>query len=214
MIPKIIWQTHKWEYKNLPHIYKQTSLTWQKMNPDWEYRYLPNSKIRQMIVDLNEKSLLDAFDESPDWLNKSDKYREIMVWAHGGIWADMDSVCLSPIDKTIENNLDKEMICSAPIFKFAMNPETNWNPESTDAAIERLLSGEECSYWIPNSIFIGKKNNIVSSEIIDSIAGKWSSASFMDIRTDLYKKYHEVMSLELVCAFHDRRLNDRHYPNT
>jgi mannosyltransferase OCH1-like enzyme len=213
MISKIIWQTHKWEYEDLPYIYKQTSLTWQKMNPDWEYKYLPNHKIRQMIVDLNEKSLLDAFDKSPDWLNKSDIYREVMVWAYGGIWADMDAICLSPIDKTIEKNLDKEMICSAPLFKFANNPEKNWEPETTESAINRILSGTECSYWIPNSIFIGKKKNIVSSEIINFISKKWTSESFMAVRTDLYQKYHEVMSLALVCGFHDGRFNDRNYPS-
>ena len=43
---KIIWQTHKWEYEDLPDLYKKTSKTWQIMNPDWEYRYIPNSQIR------------------------------------------------------------------------------------------------------------------------------------------------------------------------
>lgn len=211
MIPKIIWQTHKWEYEDLPEIYKKTSLTWQKMNPGWEYKYLTDNEIRQMIVDLNEKPLLEAFDKSQDWLNKSDIYREIMVWAYGGIWADMDSVCLSPIDKTIEKNLDKEMICAPPVFKFGMNPDKNWNLESTDRAIDRLLSGEECGYWIPNYMFIGKKNNIVSSEIIDCILGKWKTESLMAVRTDVYKKHYNVMSLNLDCGFHDERLNHKKY---
>lgn len=211
MFPKIIWQTHKWEYEDLPDIYKQTSLTWQKMNPDWEYRYIPNNQIRKMVEDLEIKSLLDCFDNRNDWLSKSDIYREIMVWAHGGIWADMDAICLAPIDKTVEKNLDKEMICAAPIFHFGMNPNKNFELESTQDGIDRILSGEECKYWIPNNIFIGKKNNIVSSEIIDSLSGGWKfkDSSFMGTRYELYEKYHKVMSLDLVCGFHDNRFNER-----
>lgn len=213
MIPKIIWQTHKWEYKDLPDIYKQTSLTWQKMNPDWEYRYIPNSKIRKMVADLNIKSILDFFDDEPTAIGKSDIYRELMVWAHGGIWADMDSVCVSPIDKTIEKNEDKEMICSRPVFQFGMDPDNDFKLESTQEAINKILSGIECKYWIPNNIFIGKKNNIVSEEIVNSMCGNWNfeTTNFMGVRAELYDKHYKVMSLDLVCGYHDSRFNHKNY---
>jgi hypothetical protein len=36
-------------------------------------------------------------------------------------------------------------------------------------------------------------------------------SSFMGMRAELYDKYHDDMSLDLICAFHDGMFNDRNY---
>jgi hypothetical protein len=209
---KIIWQTHQWEYNELPELYKKTSETWKVMNPNWDYRYIPNSQIRNEIEKISTNyKLLECFDRQPNILSKADVYREVMVYEYGGLWADMDSVCLFPIDKIIENNTDKEMICIPPVYKFGMNPETNYQPESTEDSLNRLLSGTESGYWISNAAFLGKKHNKISEEIVKAMSGEWNfrESSFMGTRAELYEKYHKDMSLDLLCAFHDGRLNIR-----
>ena len=208
---KIIWQTHKWEYDDLPDLYKKTSKTWQVMNPDWEYKYIPNSKIRDEIEKIDNENLLVRFDLAVDYMQKADIYREAMVYEYGGLWADMDSVCLFPIDKVIKHNQDKEMICISPIAKFAMDPDNNYQEEDTNKSIDRLLLGIETGYWISNAVFLGKRHNKISKEIIKAITEKWEfkESSYMGMRSELYEKYHESMSLDLLCGFHDGRFNLR-----
>lgn len=211
--PKIIWQTHKWDYEDLPDIYKNTSKTWQVMNPDWEYRYVPNSQMRSYIEELNNKQILNFFDRNNSPLNQADVWREVMVYEHGGIWADMDSVCLFPIDKVIEKNPDKEMICMSPVVKFRMDEDNNYQPIGVEEGIQRLISGKEYGYWISNAAFLGKKHNKVSTEIFKAMTEFWGfrESSFMGMRAELYDKYHDDMSLDLICAFHDGMFNDRNY---
>lgn len=212
MFEKIIWQTHIWQYEDLPDLYKKTSQTWQKMNPDWEYRYIPNSKIRDEVEKVSTKyNILGAFDNHNDILSKIDIYREAMVYEYGGLWADMDSVCLFPIDKVIKNNIDKDMICISPITMFGMDQTNNYEREFFDDSMNKLISGIECGYWISNAAFLGKKHNKISEEIIKAITVKWNfkESSFMGMRADLYEKYHDSMSLDLICALHDNRFNLR-----
>ena len=208
---KIIWQTHKWDYEDLPELYKTTSKTWQVMNPDWEYKYIPNSKIRDEIEKIGNKNLLSFFDNQQKLISKADVYREIMVYEYGGIWADMDSVCLFPIENVINKNPYKEMICLPPILKFGMDPSKNYQLENIENSLNKLMSGKECGYWISNAVFLGKKQNIVSKNIIESMSNGWKfkEPSFMGTRSELYEKYYEVMSLDLFCAFHDNRFNLR-----
>ena len=210
---RIIWQTHKWEYEDLPDLYKKTSKTWQVMNPDWEYKYIPNDKIRNEIEKLNDEKLLISFDSSDNYMTKADIYREAMVYHYGGIWADMDSVCLFPIDKIIKHNEDKDMICISPVTKFGMNVYNGYKPHSINDALDQLINGLESGYWISNAVFLGKKHNKISEEIMKGIIDEWNfkESSYMGMRSELYEKYHERMSLDLSCAFHSGMLNVRNY---
>jgi hypothetical protein len=210
---KIIWQTHQWNYEDLPELYKKTSKTWQIMNPDWDYRYIPNSEIRNEIEKLNNKNLLALFDSTEDYMSKADIYREAMVYEYGGLWADMDSVCLFPIDKVIEYNQDKDMICVSPSAKWGLDTENGYELEDFDKSMNKLLNGIECGYWISNAVFLGKKHNKISEEIMKAMTGRWEfkESSYMGTRAELYEKYHNLMSLDLICALHDGRFNLRNY---
>jgi hypothetical protein len=210
---KIIWQHHKWEYEDLPDLYKKTSQTWQVMNPDWEYKYVSDKEIRNEMIKLNNKALLDRFDKEENGMGKADVYREAMVYEYGGLWADLDSVCLFPIDSVIEKNSDKDMICISPWPKFGMDIEDGCKQEDFDKSMNKLMSGIESGYWISNAVFLGKKHNKISQQIINAMTVGWNfkESSYMGMRAELYDKYYNDMSLELNCAFHDGRFNLRNY---
>lgn len=213
---KIIWQTHKWEYDDLPELYKQTTKTWQVMNPDWEYRYIPNSQMRDEVKKVSTKyNILQKFDFQQGMMEKSDIYREAMVYEYGGLWADMDAICLFPIDRVVEKNLDKDMICSPPMTKFGFDENNVYLDEPIKKSINKIILGQECSYWIPNGMFLGKKHNRISEEIMKILTSKDFSGtdSCMDLRAPLYEKYHKYMSLDLICVLHDAKFNVNTYNN-
>lgn len=44
----------------------------------------------------------DAFDRSPSWQQKADVLRYELLWQHGGVYVDADSLALRPIDPLLE----------------------------------------------------------------------------------------------------------------
>jgi hypothetical protein len=101
----------------------------------------------------------------------------------------------------------------SPNTKFGMDQNKNYELEDTDKSIDKLLSGIEIGYWISNAAFLGKKHNKISEEIFKAMTEKWDfkESSYMGMRSELYEKYHDLMSLDLLCSFHDGRFNLKNY---
>lgn len=105
MIPKIIWQTHEWEYEDLPVNHKRSADTWKNLNPGWEYKYT-SAKERKEIVYSLDPYLHDLFfleeKNSPYYtrgkIHQADIFRYLVTYEYGGVYADMDSVCRQPLD--------------------------------------------------------------------------------------------------------------------
>lgn len=111
-IQKIIWQTHKWEYEDLPEKFKFQSKTWQEKNKDWEYRYISDKKAYEMIKDYSGEwgeDLLDIYKRIVDdgvyhegnggaYAHRADLWRYLTIYHYGGIYADMDSICTIPLN--------------------------------------------------------------------------------------------------------------------
>ena len=105
MIPKIIWQTHEWEYEDLPINHKRSADTWKNLNPGWDYRYI-SSQERKNIVHSLDPYLHDLFfleeRNSPLYstgkIHQADIFRYLVTYEYGGVYADMDSVCRQPLD--------------------------------------------------------------------------------------------------------------------
>ena len=117
MIPKKIWQTYDTKYEDLPPFQKNIISTWQALNPGWEYNY---ADAEQRAKDV------ENFDKDLYWLylnvNKilqANLWRYIVVYNNGGFWADMDSVCIMPLDELISKNYNnEEMICTKPGYQI------------------------------------------------------------------------------------------------
>jgi len=110
VIPKIIWQTHEWEYQDLPYDYAMASLTWQNLNPDWEYRYV-SAKDRVSHILEYDKDLLN-FYEKCDGVTQADVWRYVVLYLYGGVYSDMDSMCkMSLTSMTDSLKIGKDLIC-------------------------------------------------------------------------------------------------------
>lgn len=108
MIPKIIWQTHEWEYKDLPENHKRSADTWKNLNPGWDYRYVSALERKNIVKELDIQ-LHDLFflEErvGTEWImgkmHQADIFRYLVAYHYGGVYADMDSVCQKPLDYMI-----------------------------------------------------------------------------------------------------------------
>ena len=119
-IPKIMWQTHEWEYEKLPDIYLKNTQSWKEHNPDWEYRYHNSGERRSFLIKnnfLRSQKSIDLYDKMDKQL-QSEIWRAGVIWFYGGAYIDMDSIPreMNLLSKSIENaeNLNKpySIICT------------------------------------------------------------------------------------------------------
>lgn len=92
-IPKIIHQVwlgpkpppgYFWDYRQ----------SWQKMHPDWEYRFWTDKEVEALDFDLK-----DLYLRSTNWGEKSDILRTELLDRFGGLYVDTDFECLKSFEE-------------------------------------------------------------------------------------------------------------------
>lgn len=146
MIPKVIWQTHEWEFEDLPYPYRMNALTWIIENPRFKYKYT-SAAGRRVHIEMLEPSMLYIYDSILDNRYKADIWRYTVLKHYGGIYADMDSICLNDL---IKLNLNSKFLIHGP---------------SGDATCSRCKIYISKSY--NNAFFGSEKNGTVVSKLID-----------------------------------------------
>ncbi len=91
MVEKIIWQTHKFKYEDLPEIYLKNSKTWIEGLPGWEYRYFSDIDVENFIKEFYPQYLI-IYNSIKPGMYRADIWRYQVVYKYGGIYADMDSI--------------------------------------------------------------------------------------------------------------------------
>lgn len=104
--PKIIWQTHNYTLENMPDHVKMVCANWINLNPGWEYKYVDHFEREKFVSGYPE--ILNYYLASTPKV-QSDIWRCLVTYEYGGSYADMDSVCIKPIEdvlKDIDNDID------------------------------------------------------------------------------------------------------------
>jgi len=106
--PKIIWQTHNHKEEWLPENLKQVKATWINLNPGWDYRYVDQVQRDQRVSHYPE--IYEVYKYQLP-IPQADIWRYIVTYEEGGCYADMDSVCIKPLDFMLQGiDGDPEMI--------------------------------------------------------------------------------------------------------
>ena len=98
IIPKKIFQT--WEVKgNKISIEMQKIIdSWKKFNPDYEF-YFYDKEDRELFIKNNfPKKIYDAYCRILPGAYKADLWRYCILYIYGGVYVDIDSLCLSKLD--------------------------------------------------------------------------------------------------------------------
>jgi mannosyltransferase OCH1-like enzyme len=95
-IPKIIHLTCK--EKKVPSTYVPLLSRLTQMHPDWEIKVYDDNEARQLVMN-NFPEMLASFDSYRFPIQRTDIFRVLVVYVHGGFYLDMDMYCLKKLDE-------------------------------------------------------------------------------------------------------------------
>jgi hypothetical protein len=106
MIPCVLWQTYKTKFppqKSLESIH-----SWLKNNPLMQWYYMNDEKCDQLIKNNFTKNFYDMYSLLPFGVMKADVWRVAVIYVYGGIYSDLDTKCLKPVESWLLP--DKDLI--------------------------------------------------------------------------------------------------------
>jgi mannosyltransferase OCH1-like enzyme len=106
MTPKIIWQTYEVPFDQLPQYIKNCAQTWKDCNPEWEYRYMDAKQRDEFVLNNFDKEWYKIFTKLPRGVFKADIWRHMVLSIHGGVYADLDTLCKAPIETWLKSEMN------------------------------------------------------------------------------------------------------------
>lgn len=94
-IPPYIWQTYKTSSLPLPAV--EARQTWVSLNPEFNCLFFDDVDIERYIQQKWPSDFLDFFHALPIGAMKADLWRYLILASDGGVYSDIDSICLKPI---------------------------------------------------------------------------------------------------------------------
>lgn len=104
MIPKVIWQTYKTTYDELPEIAKVHAEEWQRLNPDYQYNYLSDDDVCAFTEKYYGKKMLKLLQSFKVPVMKADLWRILVIYEKGGIYSDIDTAPTVSLDSWIDTS--------------------------------------------------------------------------------------------------------------
>lgn len=95
-IPAILFQTWKTR-EGLPPVMQSWRDGFVEMNPSFVFPLWDDADNREFIR-RNFPWFLDVYDAYPREIFRADAVRYFFLYAHGGVYADLDMICLRPLD--------------------------------------------------------------------------------------------------------------------
>lgn len=100
--PKTIWQTWKVPISDaaFPPNYLKFQESWNERNPTYKHHVLPDEACHELINQLYSTvpDVKEAYNSMPKSILKADFFRYLILFARGGVYSDIDTVGLKPID--------------------------------------------------------------------------------------------------------------------
>jgi len=114
-IPKKFFQT--WETKNISPDFQTLIDQWKIFNPEYEYCFYDKNDRENFIKDNFEERVYNAYCKIIPGAFKADLWRYCVLYKYGGVYADIDTLCLNRIDNILTNDIDVMLL-----IDFNTNP--------------------------------------------------------------------------------------------
>lgn len=110
VIPKIIWQTYKDPFDQLQPYMINTVNSWKQNNPEYEYRYMDDIEVLKFVKKEFGEDWYQIFIDCPLGVMRADIWRYMIIYKYGGVYTDLDTLCLQPISTWMNDQYDM-IIC-------------------------------------------------------------------------------------------------------
>lgn len=104
LIPKKIMQT--WETKTLSKEFQQIVNSWKIYNPNYEYVFFDKNEREEFIKEYYDTEMLEVYQNIIPGAYKTDFFRYCYLYIMGGVYADIDTLCLGNLDKLMLPNIN------------------------------------------------------------------------------------------------------------
>eukprot|EP00890_Picochlorum_soloecismus_P000693 jgi/Picsp_1/1624/NSC_05102-R1_alpha- -mannosyltransferase subunit len=92
-----LWQTFRW--KKLTKDAENARLSWLDLNPSLSFEVWMDERVDKFVRQFFGKDLYLLYQSFPLGVMKADLWRYAILFAEGGIYADVDTICQKEIDK-------------------------------------------------------------------------------------------------------------------
>jgi mannosyltransferase OCH1-like enzyme len=144
-IPRIIWQTYR--SRELPPEAEECRDSWRSLNPGWDYRFVDDNGMDDFARKTLPPPAYQLFRALPLGVMKADFWRYLVTHEHGGLYADLDTACLAPIDEWLPREAafvvcpeNRSHLCQ---WTFLAVPKHPCLEAALDLLIERVGKGVE-----------------------------------------------------------------------
>lgn len=156
-IPLRLWQTYK--TVDLPAFANEARESWMRLNPQFSCLLYDDAAIGSYIQERWSSEFLDFFHSLPIGAMKADLWRYLILASEGGVYSDIDSVCLMPIEKW----LLKEPLLSPHILLLDLDLDQSHFCQWTFAATPKHPAMYYVCYYIFNE-WRNRKGLLLSSD--------------------------------------------------
>ena len=101
-----LWQTFRW--KKLIKKAEKARLSWLDLNPSLSFEVWMDEMVDNFVRQFFGRDLYSLYQSFPLGVMKADFWRYAILFAEGGIYADVDTICRKEIDKWFPPRAEKE----------------------------------------------------------------------------------------------------------
>jgi mannosyltransferase OCH1-like enzyme len=116
LIPRKIWQTWKVGPLGFEQKHSDAAKTWPAKNPSYRYEVLTDDNALEYldghygVHGFNRPDLVDLYRELNITIIKADLLRYLVMYAEGGVYADIDVEALRPVNRFIPERYNEEEV--------------------------------------------------------------------------------------------------------
>ena len=133
--------------------------TWIKLNPEYHYNFVDDDEMRKFIR-FSFPDYLQAFEKIKHGASKADLWRYLVMFKYGGVYADIDCICVNPLKEWIDPD-------AAYVTQFGVNKDVcQWliisipgNPillRAAERALENVLCDRRGAEYCGFELHMGK----------------------------------------------------------
>src|SRR4029079_14032868 len=96
---------------SIPPAWAAWAESWRRCNPGWDYRLWTDQALLE-FVSAHYPALLEVYRGYGENISRSDAARYMLLHHFGGVYADLDAVCLQAFEPLVAEN--RIVLCKEP----------------------------------------------------------------------------------------------------